>query len=92
MYYDWNLQIRKQEKTKAYIYAKKLVKLNKLMHINSNKLKQLRQSKKLSRFQLALECDISQSTIEKIEYGTRSGLCVLIKLAIYFNVTIDELL
>lgn len=62
------------------------------MKIDGEKLKQLRQSKKLSRFDLALECDISQSAIEKIEKGERTGLCVLYKLAKYFNIKMEDLI
>ena len=62
------------------------------MHIDSSKLKQLRLSKKMSRFDFALECDISSSIIEKIEKGERSGLYVAYKLAIYFNLPIEELI
>jgi DNA-binding XRE family transcriptional regulator len=62
------------------------------MMINGTKLQQLRQSKNMSRWKLSLECDISPSTIEKIEKGERSGLCVAYKLAKYFNVTIEDLI
>lgn len=62
------------------------------MQINGKKLKTLRLSKNLSRWSLSLECDISSSTIDKIENGRRSGLHVAYKLAKYFNVTIEELI
>jgi transcriptional regulator with XRE-family HTH domain len=62
------------------------------MIIDGIKLKQLRDSKKLSRFQLSLACDVSPSAIEKIEKGERSGLCVAYKLAEYFKMPIEELI
>jgi transcriptional regulator with XRE-family HTH domain len=62
------------------------------MNINGEKVKQLRLSKKLSKFKLALDCDISQSSVDKIENGSRSGLCVAYKIAKYFNITIEELI
>lgn len=62
------------------------------MNVDGIKLKKLRLSRNLSRFKLSLECEISPSSIEKIEKGQRSGLCVLYKLAQYFNVTIEELI
>ena len=60
--------------------------------IDSQKLKDLRKSKCLSRFKLSLECDISASSIEKIESGKRSGLNVVYKLAEYFKLPIEELI
>ena len=64
------------------------------MRINGDKLKQLRLSRNLSRFDLAFECDVSPSVIDKIENGTKNGmtLCVAYKLASFFNLTIDELI
>jgi transcriptional regulator with XRE-family HTH domain len=62
------------------------------MKINGSKLRNLRESKKLSRLNLALECDISPSIIDKIERGERSGLCVIYKLADFFKVKIEDLI
>ena len=62
------------------------------MRVNKDKLKELRLSRGLSRFKLALELDISPSTIEKIETEQRTGLCTIYKLAKYFNVKMEDLL
>jgi DNA-binding XRE family transcriptional regulator len=62
------------------------------MYINGKKLKELRINKGLSRFDLALECDISPSSIEKIEKNERSGLGVAYKLAKFFNIKIEDLI
>ena len=63
-----------------------------LMKIDGNKLRTLRESQNLSRLNLALECDISPSIIDKIERGERSGLCVIYKLADFFKVKIEDLI
>lgn len=62
------------------------------MKVNSDKLRELRKLHNITRLDLACELDCSEKTIEAIEYGTRSGLCTVYKLAKFFNVTIEELL
>ena len=56
-------------------------------------LKALRLSKKLSQQQLALRLDLSQQTIYKYEHGiTEPDIATLIKLADYFNTSVDYLI
>lgn len=56
-------------------------------------LKDLRLSKKLSQQQLALRLDLSQQTIYKYENGiTEPDIATLIKLADYFNTSVDYLI
>ena len=56
-------------------------------------LKALRLSKKLSQQQLALRLDLSQQTIYKYENGiTEPDIATLIKLAGYFNTSVDYLI
>ena len=56
-------------------------------------LKDLRLSKKLSQQQLALRLDLSQQTIYKYENGiTEPDIATLIKLANYFNTSVDYLI
>ena len=56
-------------------------------------LKALRLSKKLSQQQLALRLDLSQQTIYKYENGiTEPDIATLIKLADYFNTSVDYLI
>ena len=56
-------------------------------------LKALRLSKKLSQQQLALRLDLSQQTIYKKENGiTEPDIATLIKLANYFNTSVDYLI
>ncbi len=56
-------------------------------------LKALRLSKKLSQQQLALRLDLSQQTIYKYENGiTEPDIATLIKLANYFNTSVDYLI
>lgn len=57
------------------------------------RLKQLRKQRKISQLQLALALNTSQNTISRYETGDREpGLTELIKLADYFNVSVDYLL
>ena len=56
-------------------------------------LKALRLSKRLSQQQLALRLDLSQQTIYKYENGiTEPDIATLIKLAGYFNTSVDYLI
>lgn len=57
------------------------------------RLKELRKKKKLSQLRLATELNTTQNTISRYETGEREpGIKDLIKLADYFNVSIDYLL
>ena len=56
-------------------------------------LKDLRLSKKLSQQQLAMRLDLSQQTIYKYENEvTEPDIATLIKLADYFNTSVDYLI
>ena len=56
-------------------------------------LKTLRLSKNLSQQQLALRLDLSQQTIYKYENQiTEPDIATLIKLADYFNTSVDYLI
>lgn len=58
-----------------------------------DKIKQLRKEKRLTQQELANEMKIAQSTIGMIESNKRpAGRETLIKLAEFFNVTVDYLL
>jgi transcriptional regulator with XRE-family HTH domain len=68
------------------------------MKIKGAKIRELRQAKKISLKNLALELEVSTSTLEHIEYGRYDGrkagvsLETACKLADYFGVKIEELL
>lgn len=74
---------------------RKFLKLNQEYYLeknNTSRLKKIRKNKKLTRTDLADKTDISMSMIESIEAGRReAGIKTLIKLADYFNVSIDYL-
>lgn len=56
------------------------------------RLKELRRAKGISQLKLALDLNTSQNTISRYENGEREpGINELIKLADYFNVSIDYL-
>ena len=56
-------------------------------------LKELRKKRKLSQLKLAMELNTSQNTISQYETGVREPcLSELIRIADYFNVSIDYLL
>lgn len=58
-----------------------------------DKIKQLRENKKLTQQELANNLNIGQSTIGMIEGNKRpAGRKTLVKLADFFNVTVDYLL
>ena len=57
------------------------------------RLKDLRKEKGITQLQLAMELNMSQNTISRYETGERqAGYNELIKIADYFNVSIDYLL
>lgn len=57
------------------------------------KLKEIRKSKGISQLKLAMDLNMSQNTISRYETGEREpGINELIKIADYFNVSIDYLL
>ena len=57
------------------------------------RLKELRKSKNISQLKLALDLNTNQNTISRYESGEREpGLSGLIKIADYFDVSIDYLL
>ncbi len=57
------------------------------------RLKDLRKEKGITQLQLAMELNMSQNTISRYETGVRqAGYDELIKIADYFNVSIDYLL
>ena len=57
------------------------------------KLKEIRKAKGISQLKLALDLNMSQNTICRYETGEREpGINELIKIADYFNISIDYLL
>ena len=57
------------------------------------RLKEIRKSKKISQLKLAMDLNMNQNTISRYETGEREpGINELIKIADYFNVSIDYLL
>lgn len=57
------------------------------------RLKELRKNKNISQLKLALDLNTNQNTISRYETGEREpGIMELIKIADYFNVSIDYLL
>ncbi len=57
------------------------------------RLKEIRKSKGISQLKLAMDLNTNQNTISRYETGEREpGIAELIKLADYFNVSIDYLL
>lgn len=57
------------------------------------RLKELRKQKGISQLRLATELNTTQNTISRYETGEREpGIDELIKLADYFNVSVDYLL
>ncbi len=56
------------------------------------KLREIRKKYGISQLKLALELNTSQNTISRYETGDREpGITELIKIADYFNVSIDYL-
>ncbi len=57
------------------------------------RLKEIRKSKGISQLKLALDLNTNQNTISRYETGEREpGICELIKIADYFNISVDYLL
>lgn len=57
------------------------------------RLKELRQNRKISQLKLAMDLEMNQNSISRYENETREAdYATLIKLADYFNVSIDYLL
>lgn len=57
------------------------------------RLKEIRRSKGISQVKLAMDLHTSQNTISRYETGEREpGITELIKIAEYFNISIDYLL
>lgn len=57
------------------------------------RLKELRKKKNISQLKLALDLNMNQNSISRYENGEREAdYCTLIKLADYFNVSLDYLL
>ena len=57
------------------------------------RLKELRKKKGLSQLRLATELNTTQNTISRYETGEREpGIDELIKIADYFNVSVDYLI
>ena len=57
------------------------------------RLKEIRKLKKISQLKLAMDLNMNQNTISRYETGEREpGINELIKIADYFNVSVDYLL
>ena len=57
------------------------------------RLKELRKKKGISQLRLATELNTTQNTISRYETGEREpGIAELIKIADYFNISVDYLL
>ena len=57
------------------------------------KLKEIRKAKKISQLKLAMDLNMNQNTISRYETGEREpGINELIKIADYFNISVDYLL
>lgn len=62
------------------------------MQIDGDLIRKLRGQQGISQECLANEIDCSRSIIAKIEKGDRSGLCIVYKLAKYFNTSMESLI
>lgn len=57
------------------------------------RIKELRKQKRITQLKMAIDLNTSQNTISRYENGEREpGLCDLVKIADYFNVSVDYLL
>lgn len=57
------------------------------------RLKEIRKAKGISQLKLAMDLNTNQNTISRYETGEREpGINELIKIADYFNVSVDYLL
>ena len=58
----------------------------------SDRIKEIRKSRKLTQVQVATGINISEQAYQKYEYGKREpGIAFAIALADYFNVSLDYL-
>jgi transcriptional regulator with XRE-family HTH domain len=62
--------------------------------LNGDKLRKLRLNKGLSQFELSVDCNLERCLISDLENNKRPAvsLCTAIKLATFFETTIEELL
>ena len=57
------------------------------------RLKEIRKAKGISQLKMAMDLNTNQNTISRYETGEREpGIAELIKIADYFNVSLDYLL
>ena len=57
------------------------------------RLKEIRKSKRISQLKMAIDLNMSQNTISRYETGEREpGISELIKIAEYFDISVDYLL
>ena len=57
------------------------------------RLKEIRKSKGISQLKMAMDLNTNQNTISRYETGEREpGINELIKIADYFNISVDYLL
>lgn len=57
------------------------------------RLKEIRKSRGISQLKMAMDLNTNQNTISRYETGEREpGIVELIKIADYFNVSVDYLL
>ncbi len=57
------------------------------------RLKEIRSSKGISQLKIAMDLNMNQNTISRYETGEREpGINELIKIADYFNISVDYLL
>ena len=57
------------------------------------RLKEIRKSKGISQLKMAMDLNTNQNTISRYETGEREpGISELIKIADYFNVSVDYIL
>ena len=57
------------------------------------RLKEIRKKKGISQLKLAMDLNMNQNTVSRYETGEREpGINELIKIADYFNVSVDYLL
>ena len=57
------------------------------------RLRELRRQRRISQVRLAMELNVSQNTISRYETGEReAGYAMLIRIADYFDVSVDYLL
>lgn len=57
------------------------------------RLKEIRKAKGVSQLKLAIDLNTNQNTISRYETGEREpGISELIKIADYFNISVDYLL